>query len=54
MNRDEILAAIKSLALTQGFYGRLLRDIHKTPKILVELEKQHFTDTLDMILWLEC
>lgn len=54
MTKDQILGAIKSLAMSQGFYGRLLRNINENPAILDELEKQNFKDSLDMVLYLEC
>lgn len=54
MTKEQILGAIKSLAMSQGFYGRLLCAIDENPAILDEMEAQHFKDTLDMVLWLEC
>ena len=53
MTKEQILNAIKSLAMSQGFYGRLLRDINENPAMLDELEEQHFKDSLDMVLWIE-
>lgn len=53
MNREEILNAIKNLATSQGFYGRLLRDIEENPEILDELEAQNFSDSVDMVLYIE-
>ena len=44
MDREQILNAIKGLAMSQGFYGRLLREIDDNPEILDELENQHFKD----------
>lgn len=32
MKRDEILEAIKALAKSQGFYGRLLKQVEKAQK----------------------
>lgn len=54
MTKEQILDAIKSLAMSQGFYGRLLRDINENPALLDELEKQNFKDSLDMVLFIEC
>jgi hypothetical protein len=54
MTKEQILGAIKSLAMSQGFYGRLLRDINENPAMLDELERQNFKDSLDMVLFLEC
>jgi hypothetical protein len=60
MNKNDILDAIKSLAMSQGFYGRLLRDIQSDidefgeSDLLNHLEAQNFNDTLDIIFYLEC
>lgn len=51
MNKQEILSAIESLAQSQGFYGRILENLND--EALDYLEKQNFTDTLDLILFLE-
>ena len=53
MDRIQILELIKSLAQSQGFYGRLLRDMEENPEILIHLEKQNFEKDLDLILYLE-
>ncbi len=53
MKREEILAAIKNLALSQGFYGRLLERIENDETILDTLEEQNFGDVVDMVMWLE-
>ena len=53
MNKEQILDAVAELACSQGFYGRLLRDLRENPDYLDYLEQQHFSDTLDMILFLE-
>ena len=53
MDKEQILDAIRELSYSQGFYGRLLRDIQENPSILDALEEQHFGDTLDLILFLE-
>lgn len=39
--------------MSQGFYGRLLRDLNNYPEWLNELEEQHFNTPLDMILYIE-
>lgn len=54
MDKNDILNTIKELAKSQGFYGRLLRDIEYDPTILDNLENQKFEDSLDLILFLEC
>lgn len=53
MNKEQILDAVAELACSQGFYGRLFRDLQENPDYLDYLEQQHFSDTLDMILFLE-
>lgn len=54
MNKEQILNTIKSLARSQGFYGRLLEDINEDETILDELVEQNFADSLDLVLYLEC
>lgn len=62
MKMYEILESIKTLAGSQGFYGRLYHQImdYKSSNPLVyeklknELEAQNFKDTLDMVLYFEC
>lgn len=62
MKMEDILNAIRELANSQGFYGRLLRDIIELKEndlegynsLKEELESQNFTDTLDMIMYFEC
>ena len=51
MNRDEILNTFRSLARSQGSYGRLLDNL--TDEALDYLEEQNFTDTLDLIMFIE-
>ena len=53
MTRQQILNTIKTLAQSQGFYVRLLRDIDEYPAILDDLEAQNFKDPVDMVLYLE-
>ena len=62
MKMNEILDAIASLARSQGFYGRLLRDLMRINendpvrygKIKSELEEQKFGSVVDMVLFFEC
>lgn len=51
MNEEQIYEAIKSLAQSQGFYGRLLKAL--TEDMLAHLVAQNFEDTIDMIMFLE-
>ena len=58
MKRDEILETIRSLAQSQGSYGRLLQDLENMPKelskaILTDLEAQNFKDAVDLVLYIE-
>ena len=53
MNKEQILDVIKSLAMSQGFYGRLLEHINEEPTYLNFLEKQNFEDAIDFILYME-
>lgn len=54
MTKEQILGTIKSLAMSQGLYGRLLLDIHNNPEILDRLEEQNFQEPLDLVLFIEC
>lgn len=58
MKFDAIKETIKSLAASQGFYGRLLEGINELPedKLAVfreELEKQNFKDPVDIVMYFE-
>lgn len=61
MKINDILNAIRELASSQGFYGRLYRDLIELQQndleqynsIKEELESQNFHDTLDLIMYLE-
>jgi len=57
MNRQQILDAIKGLARSQGFYGRLYERLtdgsESAEEALATMEEQNFGDVLDMILWIE-
>jgi hypothetical protein len=53
MNREQILAAVKELAKSQGFYGRLLETLRNNEKALAYLEEQKFGDVVDMVMFLE-
>ena len=55
------LETIKTLAPSQGFYGRLLAQVEELKeedpvayeRLTEEMNKQNFTDTLDVVLFLE-
>ena len=62
MNREQILQAIRSLAMSQGFYGRLYRRLMELKdqdevsynECMENLELQNFSDPVDMVLFFEC
>ena len=58
MNKEQILDAIRSLAASQGFYGRLYDRLtdgsDSAEDFLATMEEQNFGDVLDTVLWLEC
>ena len=53
MKKEQILDVIKSLAKSQGFYGKLLEYINEEPSYLDFLEKQNFKDAIDFVLYME-
>lgn len=61
MNIEEIMAAIRSLAESQGYYGRLYNELwemqtndpEKWEEVKNKLEAQHFNDSLDMVMYFE-
>lgn len=58
MTFEECLDTIKELSYSQGFYGRLYRDIMELEEEQLEelkktLEAQKFTDSLDLIMYIE-
>lgn len=57
MTKEQIWDAFKQLAQSQGFYGRLMRDIEQSgekEEILQHLEDQHFRSTVDLVMYIEC
>lgn len=62
MKREEILNIIKSLAKSQGFYGRLYMDVlyaqnnhpEEYEEFMSELERKNFKDPVDLVIFLEC
>lgn len=61
MKMSEILDTIRSLACSQGMYGRLYRDImelkenspYDYEELVYTLESKNFTDSLDFVMWYE-
>ena len=62
MKMDEIMSVLAMFARSQGFYGRLLRDIDELfwdepeqyEKLVAELERQDFRTPLDVVMYFEC
>ena len=60
MKREHLLSIIEDLAYSQGFYGRLLRDLqalwYNAPsqfeELMQEWESMNFQSNLDFILYL--
>mgnify|MGYP000923244250 CR=1 FL=1 len=61
MKMDQIMKLIRELACSQGFYGRLLRDLENVQKkdpdkwerITEYLERQNFRDPVDVVMFFE-
>lgn len=58
MNREQILDVFRSLAQSQGFYGRLLEQIDYVDEeareaFLSDLESRNFKDAVDLVMWIE-
>lgn len=61
MSIEEIMSAIRSLAGSQGFYGRLYNELlemqtndpDRWEEVKNTLEAQNFNDTLDMVMYFE-
>ena len=59
MEREEIMKKIKSLASSQGLYGRLYRDLMELDEndyneVMTELESQNFQNAVDLVMYFEC
>ena len=58
MKREEIIKTIKSLAGSQGFYGRLYGDLieldeDEYDEVMTKLESQNFKDGVDLVMFIE-
>ena len=58
MNRTQIMNALRSLAGSQWFYGRLCNHIDSLDEesrdaFLGSLEKENFKDVVDLIMFIE-
>ena len=58
---NDVIDIIDTLSHSQGFYGRLLRDIYELKKyepemfmmFVDEIESQNFTNILDIVMYFE-
>lgn len=61
MDIEQIMAAIRSLAQSQGYYGRLYKELQEMQtndpdqwdEVKNTLEAQNFKDSLDMVMFFE-
>ena len=58
MNREQILSTFRSLATSQGFYGRLLEQIDSVDEdareaFLSHLESMNFGDAVELVTYIE-
>lgn len=58
MKREEIEKVFRNLALSQGYYGRLLRQINEASgeqreEFWTELEAQNFKGPVDVVMFME-
>ena len=59
MKAKDVINVIEELSYSQGFYGRLLRDIkglnaEDFREFCRVMEEQNFQDKLDVVLFFEC
>ena len=54
MDREAIEKLFRSLARSQGFYGRLLRDLEDNEEAWAMLEAQNFKSDIEVIMYIEC
>lgn len=57
-NQKRFAAVVASLACSQGFYGRIIRDVNEMEeddfnKLCALIDEQDWHDPLDVVLWLE-
>jgi hypothetical protein len=53
MSREQILNFISKMSCSQGFYGRLLRDMEEDDSFLDELVNHKFAQPVDLVMYLE-
>lgn len=62
MKFEDVLDVIEMLSQSQGFYGRLLTAIEELEEndeerfcsFVEEMERQNFSDAVDVVLYFEC
>lgn len=58
MKKNEIMKTFKSLAKSQGYYGRIVDELESMSEsnrnmYLEGLEKQNFKDAVDLVMFME-
>lgn len=58
LSLEDVIRLITTLSHSQGFYGRLLRDINEMDEEGIEklrkvIEEKKFKDNIEFILWIE-
>lgn len=53
MSKTEIMEAIKSLARSQGFYGRLYEHLKEDENLLDYIARHNIKATVDLVMFLE-
>lgn len=61
MNREQIMETIRTLAMSQGLYGRILRSLEEAKnnapenyeKVMEILEFMQFKDAVDLVMFFE-
>ena len=51
--KEQILEWCKTLAKSQGFYGRLLNGFEENPEYLDKIAENNFNDIVDFVLFIE-
>lgn len=59
LKREDIMAGFRSLARSQGFYGRLVNTLeelsdNEKEAFWADLESRNFTDMVDVVMFIEC
>jgi hypothetical protein len=51
--KEKILEWCRTLATSQGFYGRLLKEFEEHPEKLEKVAKNDFKDVVDFVMFIE-